>query len=787
MARGKDNALRTLQANLNAGELSPRLLARMDTPLYQTGLALCRNFIPGLHGGVRNRTGTKFVAYIKNVSAKPRLVPFRFSAGTGQNYILCFENLVLRVFMNGAQVLYSSGPSIGLPVEVVTPYTTADLAALNWTQSADVMTLVHPGYAPRELTRTAHDAWTLTTITFAPTLTAPVNADVALAKGGAGTGTDWKYKVTWETETGEESLPGPVETQDHASSLSSTNYVDITVSNYPAAAVYADIYRLRGGTYGWIGSTADGSFRDEGISPDLSSTPPRSRNPFSGASNYPSAVAYYQQRLAFAGSYNSPETIWLSQTGAYKNFSISEPLRDSDAITATLAGQNVDQIRHLVPMKSLLILCKGGVWSMDRGDQGLKPSLEGGLTSQLAEGSSLLRPIMAGNDCLYVQEGGRSVRAIDFDVGRDGLAGEDVSLLAEHLLRDSPAVDWAWASNPDRVVWIVREDGVLLSLSYLRDQRVFGWAQHNTGASGTFECVASIPESDGDAVYFVVRRLLGGTYRRCVERLVARFFPIVQDSYFVDCGLSLDLPLTITGVSVSVTNVIVTVTAHGLVAGDLVDVGAIEGLEGINDRRLVVGTPITADTFALYVSGEDLDLPADQALTSADVTGSYLQGGTVLKAVTTVSGLTHLNGESVSVLADGSVEGPYTVASGAVTLQRPATRVHVGLPITATIRTLPIASAASAEMRARRKRVTRLKLFIESARGIWAGPSLDALEEYIQRTDELLGDPTRLASGMVELTIPSTWNEHGQIYVRSVDPLPLELLGIEPELEVGSD
>jgi hypothetical protein len=739
------------------------------------------------HGGVANRTGTRFVAYIKTEASKPRLIPFRFSQGAGQNYILLFENLTMRVFMNGAQVLYSSGPSIGLPVEVVTPYVTADLGQLNWTQSADVMTLVHPSYSPRELTRTAHDVWALTTPTFAPSLAAPGSGDITLTLGGAGAGTDWKYQVTWENATGEESLASPTKTLAHAATLTTTNYIDFALAAYPAGVVYANIYKLRGGTYGWIGNTADGTFRDDGISPDLSSTPPRARNPFSGANNWPRAAAYYQQRLALAASNNAPETLWLSQTGAFKNFTTSEPLRDSDAITATLSGQNVDVIRHLVPHKSLLILCKGGVWTLERGDSGLTPALEGGLSSQLAEGSSLLRPILAGSDCLYVQEGGRAVRAVDYSLERSGLTGEDVSLLSEHLLRPFPAVDWAWSANPDRLVWIVREDGTLLSCSYLRDQRVFGWAQHSTGASGKFECVASIPEDDGDGVYFVVRRHLNGSWRRCVERLVVRRFAILQDSFFVDCGLTYDAPKNITDVATSGSSVIVTVVGHGLVADDLVDIGNIEGLEGINDRRFVVGAPITADTFALYVSGEDLDLPTNQALTSADVTGTYLIGGTVLKAVTTFTGLSHLNGEEVAVLADGSVEGPYTVSGGSITLLRPATRVHAGLPITATVRTLPIASAASAEVRGRRKRVARLKLFVESSRGIWAGPSLDHLEEYLQRTDELLGDATRLASGMVELTVPATWSADGQVYVQTTDPLPLELLAVMPELEVGAD
>jgi hypothetical protein len=792
MARKADSGLRAMQGTFTAGELSPRLHARTDQALYQTGLALCRNFFVLPYGGVANRPGTKFVAFAgdEDTTHKVRLIPFRFSSGAGQNYILEFGDQYFRVFMDGAQVVYPPGdPDEGDPVEVGTPYQDTELEQLNWAQSADVMTLVHPSYAPRELSRADHHDWTLSTATFAPTLSAPLAADVVLAKGGAGTGTTWKYQVTWETETGEESLPGPVETQDHAATLTTTNYVGFTISNYPSGAVYANVYKYRGGSYGWIGSTADGSFTDDGISPQLEDAPPRARTPFSGSDNYPGATAYYQQRLAYAGSNNSPETLWLSQTGAYANFTTSEPLRDSDAITATLAGQQVDRIRHLVPMRSLLILGKGGVWSLDRGDTGLTPALEGGLNAQFAEGSSLLRPILAGTECLYVREGGHGVRAVDYSFERDGLISDDVSLLSEHLLRDVHAIDWTWAADPNRIVWIVRWDGALLSLSLLKEHAVRGWALHSTGAgnTGRFESVAAIPEDEGDGVYLVVRRYIGGGWRRCIERFAERTTYNVRDAYHVDCGLSLDSPIYISSVAVGGGFVTVTTSSsHGLAEGDLIDIEGIYGLEGLNDRRLMVGAPVTGTTFRVFQSGEDLESGVDTALPASEVTGDYLDGGSVREAVSTVSGLDHLEGEEVVVLADGSVEGPYTVDSGAITLLRPASRVHVGLAIEATIRTLPVASGKSAELRSRHKRITHIDLFLESSRGLWAGPTLDQLEEYIQRSDELLGDPTRLQSGRIELTVPSVWNEHGQIYVQTTDPLPVEILGIAPGLEFGS-
>jgi hypothetical protein len=785
MARARSDDLRTASANLTLGELSPRLHARADIQQYQAGLAMCRNFIPSVLGSVRNRPGTRFIDHVGQENQRPRLIPFRFSAGAGQAYVLVFEHLTMRVLMDGAYVL-----SGGSPYQIATPYEADQLPELAWTQSADVMTLTHPNYAPRQLSRTAHDAWSLAAISFAPSLAAPDASDWSVATFGAGSAsTTHTYVLTFETAGGEESLQASAKAISWSTTLSAAVAVRVTLNALPSGAVRANVYKKRSGIFGWLGSidAVGGELDDIGLSPDLDDTPPKAGNPFTGGNN-PRAVAYYQQRLAMAGSDAQPETLWMSQAGAFLNFSTSEPLKDSDAITATLVGQSVDVIRHLVPSRSLLIFGRAGVWTLERGDQGLTPALEGGINPQLAEGSSLLPPLQAGRDVLYVEEGGRTVRAVDYDVARDGIVAEEVSLLAEHLLRASPAADWCWQAVPDKLVWLVREDGRLLSLSFLRDQRVLGWAWHDTGTHDRFEAVASIPEAGGDAVYLCVRRWLGGQWRRCLERLAARDVEDVRDAWHLDCALRLDSPVTITAIDLTAGYVDLTAPGHGLAEGDWLDLSGIEGLDGLNGRRLVAGAPLTADTLRLHVGGADTDSGSDEALAATELTGTWLEGGVVRQAVSTVSGLDHLEGESVSVLADGSVEGPYTVEAGAISLLRPASRVLVGLPFTATVRTLPLASAASAEARARRKRLVSLQVHVVGSRGVWAGPALDRLEEHVARSaDDLLGDPTALTTGMIELTVPSTWNEHGQVYVSAPDALPCEILAISPAFEVGSD
>jgi len=140
-----------VQRTFTAGELAPSLRSRTDIAKYQTGLALCENFIVRSQGGIYSRPGTRFVGEIDDSSKRARLIPFSFN--TEQTYILVFEDLKMFVIKDGAHVLSAS-----VPYSITTPYTEAQLPYLIFTQDADVMTITHPSHAPRELARTGHAA-----------------------------------------------------------------------------------------------------------------------------------------------------------------------------------------------------------------------------------------------------------------------------------------------------------------------------------------------------------------------------------------------------------------------------------------------------------------------------------------------------------------------------------------------------------------------------------------------------------------------------------------------------
>ena len=431
---------------------------------------------------------------------------------------------------------FTSGGTAAKIYEIATPYTEADLPTLKFVQSADVMYLAHPLYAPRKLSRTDHNAWTLQGVALTPSIAAPTNV-AATAQTGSGS-TSYSYRVTAiAEETGEVSLP--------SSTASTTN--DLTTSGnknrvswdaVSGAERYA-VYKLDNGLYGFIGETTALAFDDQNIGPDRSDTPPTARDPFVGVGNYPSCATFYEQRLCFANSVNSPQTIWMSNSANFENFNVSNPAKDDDAVTVTIYAREVNAVRHMVPLDNLITLTSGAEWRLaGASDTGFITPSSIERRPQSYWGCADVPPLVVGNTLLFVQDKGSKIRDLSYSFESDGYAGSNLSVLAEHLFDGRTVEEWAFAKVPHSLVWCIRDDGRLLTLTYLREHEVWGWAQHET--DGTVESVCAVSEGDEDAVYLIVKRTVGGRDVRYIERLHSRTFTDIEDAFFVDSGLSYD-------------------------------------------------------------------------------------------------------------------------------------------------------------------------------------------------------------------------------------------------------
>jgi len=843
--------VKVIQPNLAGGEVSDAIAARVDIDKYKTSVYKCENFFPQVHGGLTNRSGLQFIAEAKGTGTT-RLIPFEYNTTQtyvlefGDQYIRVFKDagqvldtsvsltitgataadpVVITtstshglsdgesVYITGvagmtqlngrtfnitsltattfsirnsagadvdgsAYTAYTSGGTADKVFELATPYVAADIFDLEYVQSADVMTITHPNYAPRDLTRTDHDAWTLSTITFAPSQAAPTGVSVT-ATGGS---TTFTYAVTAvNEETLEESLPAT-----GSSSTSKDAAWDNTVTWTAAAGAGTyNIYREENGIYGFVGRAEGTSFNDDNIDPDGTDTPPKARNPFNAAGDYPSTVGYHQQRRIFANTDNDTQKFFMSQTGNISNMSFSSPQKDDDAITVTIASRQVNEIRHFVSLSDLVILTSGGEWLVEGIDGVITPS---GIQvkPQSYYGSTSLTPIVAGDIVIYMQPG-QTVRDLGYKYESDSYSGNDLSVLARHLFDYNSVSDWSFAQAPHNLIWCVRDDGICLSLTYSREQNVFGWSRHTT--QGDFKSVAAIREGDDDFSYFLVQRTVNGSTMQYVERMQTRDFTDIQDSFFVDSGLTLDNPVDISGFTNANPVVITTATAHGLTNGDTVDISGIKVSDSSTTRGWAYDTDlegsgytvanVTSTTFELQNNGSNVDG------TSFSV---YHSGGKVREAVTSISGLWHLEGQSVVALGNGYVERNLTVSNGGITLQNKASRVHIGLPYTSEMQTLRIDNGNVLDtIQGRNKKISRLSIRFEQSLGGWYGPDLDHMREIKYGLPAQYGQTPSWITGDKDLTMSPSWNKDGQIVVQQRDPLPMTLLALIPEVIPGGN
>lgn len=689
---------------------------------------------------------------------------------------------------------YTSGGTAEKIFSLATPYAEDALPDLQYVQSADVLTITHPDYPPHDVSRLAHDSWDITETEFVPSIGTPQDVQVA---GTAGSTGFYYYVTATSEESGEEGLAGTTMNVGLGIEVASGPLADpgtstphtITWDPVTGASEYT-VYLRKGNSTGFIGTTQTETFVNDGITPDLEVPKPEPRNPFDGTNNYPSAVAYIQQRRMFANTYNFPERCWGSRTARFTNFTISRPLQDDDAVTFTIAGRQVNAVKHLIDIGKLVAFTTAGEWSIEGGDGGAITPTSINPKQYSYNGSSRLRPLVIGGNALYVQARGSIVRDLGFDYQSDGYRGNDLTIFSAHLVDGYSLVDWAYQQTPHSIVWAVRDDGVLLGLTYVREHQLLAWHRHDM--DGFVENVCVVPEGDVDAVYIVVRREIDGRSVRMIERMADRRVDDIKDCIFMDSAISFDgrntddaHTMTLSGSGWDYQDDLTLTSSAATFAAT--DIGNSYSLTGADGE--VIRFRITAYTSSTVVTGRPhKTVPASLQATPTS---------TWTRAVDQLSGLWHLEGKEVSVLADGFVLASplnpaydaVVVTDGMITLDRPYGVIRVGLPVTADIETLDIDSTQTETLTDKRKLVGKVLLQMEESRGVWAGgkpptdDATDPLENLFElkiRNQEGYEDPVALMTGNVEIQILPEWNSNGRVFIRQIDPLPMSLLSVAP-------
>lgn len=250
--------------------------------------------------------------------------------------------------------------------------------------------------------------------------------------------------------------------------------------------------------------------------------------------NSPVATCYYQQRKVYGGSDENPQTIWMTQSGSDENMDKSPTVRDSDSLEFKIASLQVNQIKHLIPLATLIVLTSGGIYKIAGGQGGSITPSDVQATPQDATGASDITPLLLGTDILYASRGNNAINSIAYTFTSDQYEADNIIIRAKHLFDDYPIVDMAGALTPDDLVYVVREDGKILFLTYQKASNVIAWSWGETGKNDAFESICSIPENGQDAVYVVVRRYIetdkGSKFRKYVERFAPRNVLVDEDN-----------------------------------------------------------------------------------------------------------------------------------------------------------------------------------------------------------------------------------------------------------------
>ena len=252
--------------------------------------------------------------------------------------------------------------------------------------------------------------------------------------------------------------------------------VNISVSGYLKSEIYK-IVRVSSGSSVDVELQDDTGFTLPTETPDGNITL-WSIGAWGNVQGYPCACSMYQDRLVLAGSNLQPQTIWMSRTGDYADFSTSDPLRDDDAVNITLAGSKADGIHSLLASGDLLVFTNGGEWRVKgAGDSGAITPTALAAHQQTSIGTKDIQPIIAGGNIVLVQAQGRKVYALGYDLNTDGYAGNELSIMSSHMFEGKKIIDMAYQQEPDSLLWFVLSDGTCAVCTYNPEHEVIAWSR----------------------------------------------------------------------------------------------------------------------------------------------------------------------------------------------------------------------------------------------------------------------------------------------------------------------
>lgn len=334
---------------------------------------------------------------------------------------------------------------------------------------------------------------------------------------------------------------------------------------------------------------------------------------------FPAVSKFYQDRLGFFGSYAEPDAYWFSETSNYFSFVRHTSLLDTDAIVGRLPALKLNAINGAVALTKMIVLTSAMEWSIGPGSNGVFSANGYEVKPEGYRGSSGVDPVVVGDEVIFAQANGKTVRNLGFNLASDNFTGSRMSILAEHFFNNYQIVDMAYQQDPDSIVYFVRSDGRIITMTYVREQDIVGFTELDTGLfydedneevnqRDYFENSALIPNptANFDELYVTVSRENGRTIERSALRLEAvdcgdTRQVLLEDQVFLDSAVSYGSSIDVDSIDSSGgTTVVTTAIPHGLTTGQIISLSCAGDFDG----RFRVQQVSTVDNVVLNLEYE---------------------------------------------------------------------------------------------------------------------------------------------------------------------------------------
>ena len=569
----------------------------------------------------------------------------------------------------------------------------------------------------------------------------------------------------------------------HIGSLWNIKNGVVVITGYTSATVLT----------GYVQNTPAGAAGNLGTGPGATST--WAEGAWSGVRGYPVSVAFHEGRLLFGGNTYQNKTIWASVVGAYENFAPGAATA-SDAWTYTsTSGDAIQWMKSIMVNGStaLRVGTLGGIFNwLDGSSAGITPSSPPTIVAGADYQVQYTLPESISSYLFYMQGNSFQLRQLvfDFTIGAD--KSEDMTLLADHILRDgSGVIQIARQESPNDRIWCPRNDGQMAIMTRNVEQQVIGWTRMVSGSTASGpglynSCAINPVQGSDDQVWVAVSRIVNGTPVQFIEMFTPELFKNSWEPIRLDASLQINAPITITGISQASPGVF-TAPNHGLSNGQQVRLDLIVGM----NYQAIIAPSTIATTQSLNGLPYLVANTTTNTFTLTDLNGNainttnytqYMSGGQVRVMNTVFSGLSYLNGENVQVVADSSPLGSFLVSGGQITLPYPAAVVTVGLPYKGTLKLLELGEQSGGYISQTKKRkVHKITARVWNSLGAKFGDSLGNLYKQIyptQNPNVVPGASPPLYTGDIALDFESFFAESWATYLVQDTPLPYMLLAL---------